>query len=143
MLRSIDQMWNANPMREVVPVDWAEIARALRTVWLRSLARPGKAIALGGRTQHQALAVGDRQLERGRPALVGPGRARQPAERRRRAATSGSRRRNGTSNPVYRTLKEMYLLASDWLLRARQSDRSWTMPSGSASISTSGSSSTP
>ena len=30
-LRSIDQMWNANPLREVVPVDWAEIARALRT----------------------------------------------------------------------------------------------------------------
>ena len=31
-LRSIDQMWNANPLREVVPIDWAEIARALRTV---------------------------------------------------------------------------------------------------------------
>src|SRR5215210_2399831 len=30
-LRSIDQMWNANPLREVVPIDWAEIARALRT----------------------------------------------------------------------------------------------------------------
>src|SRR4051794_17594539 len=28
-LRSIDQMWNANPLREVVPIDWAEIARAL------------------------------------------------------------------------------------------------------------------
>ena len=38
-LRSIDQMWNANPLREVVPIDWAEIARALRTVWLRSLAQ--------------------------------------------------------------------------------------------------------
>src|SRR5829696_988615 len=34
-LRSIDQMWNANPLREVVPIDWAEIARALRVVWLR------------------------------------------------------------------------------------------------------------
>ena len=27
-LRSIDQMWNANPLREVVPIDWAEIAQA-------------------------------------------------------------------------------------------------------------------
>ena len=45
LLRSIDQMWNANPMREVVPVDWAEIARALRTIWVRSLARPGPACA--------------------------------------------------------------------------------------------------
>jgi polyhydroxyalkanoate synthase len=30
VLRSIDQMWNANPLRDVVPVDWAEIAHALR-----------------------------------------------------------------------------------------------------------------
>src|SRR3954468_15021128 len=44
LLRSIDQMWNANPMREIVPVDWAEIARALRTVWMLSLARPGESL---------------------------------------------------------------------------------------------------
>ena len=48
LLRSIDQMWNANPMREIVPVDWAEIARALRTVWMLSLARPGREPASGG-----------------------------------------------------------------------------------------------
>ena len=51
-LRSIDQMWNANPLREVVPIDWAEIARALRTVWLRSLRKPetAKAVAEFNRT---------------------------------------------------------------------------------------------
>src|ERR687894_1013762 len=45
-LRSIDQMWNANPLRDVVPVDWAEIARALRIVWLRSLRKPDAALAV-------------------------------------------------------------------------------------------------
>ncbi len=45
MLRSIDQMWNANPLRDVVPVDWAEIARALRTIWLRSMRQPVNAIS--------------------------------------------------------------------------------------------------
>src|SRR4051794_16481337 len=45
-LRSIDQMWNANPLREVVPVDWGEIARALRIVWLRSLRKPTTALAV-------------------------------------------------------------------------------------------------
>src|SRR4028119_727893 len=45
-LRSIDQMWNANPLREVVPIDWAEIARALRTVWLRSLRKSETARAI-------------------------------------------------------------------------------------------------
>jgi len=44
LLRSIDQMWNANPFREIVPVDWAEIARSLRTVWMLSLARPGESL---------------------------------------------------------------------------------------------------
>lgn len=45
-LRSVDRMWNANPLREVVPVDWAEIARALRIVWLRSLRKPSAALAV-------------------------------------------------------------------------------------------------
>ena len=45
LLRSVDRMWNANPLRDVAPVDWAEVARALRTVWLRSLGRPGDAMA--------------------------------------------------------------------------------------------------
>ena len=47
LLGSIDQMWIANPLRKVVPVDWAEITRALRTVWLHSLRKPEKAMASG------------------------------------------------------------------------------------------------
>ena len=45
VLHSIDGMWNANPLREVVPVDWAEIVRSLRTVWVRSLSDPERAVA--------------------------------------------------------------------------------------------------
>src|SRR5271166_6031154 len=40
LLKWIDQMWNANPLHDVIPLDWAGIAWALRTVWLRSLNRP-------------------------------------------------------------------------------------------------------
>jgi polyhydroxyalkanoate synthase subunit PhaC len=32
VLSSVDRMWNANPLHEVIPVDWAEVVRALRTV---------------------------------------------------------------------------------------------------------------
>ena len=42
-LRSIAEMWNANPLHKVVPLDWAEIAGALRTVGMRSFARPATA----------------------------------------------------------------------------------------------------
>ena len=42
LLGSIDRAWNANPLNEVIPVDWAEVVRALRTVWLRRMADPGR-----------------------------------------------------------------------------------------------------
>src|SRR5215470_8111106 len=39
LLKSIEQMYNANPLHDVIPLDWAGIAWALRTVWLRSFTR--------------------------------------------------------------------------------------------------------
>ena len=40
------------------------------------------------------------------------------------------------TNPVYRTLKQIYLLASDWLLQQSDVETAWMRPSGSASTST-------
>src|SRR5829696_3068182 len=114
-LRSIDQMWNANPLREVVPIDWAEIARALRAVWLRSLREPETARAIAEFNTdlwRSALAVwheaGQRWLGLANTAPTqGPVSA---AADKRIAAPEWH------TNPVYRTLKEVYLLASNWLL---------------------------
>ena len=49
LLRSIDQMWNANPLRKVVPIDWAEItrARAHRLAALAAKAREGHGLGRG------------------------------------------------------------------------------------------------
>ncbi|WP_245444735.1 alpha/beta hydrolase [Microvirga sp. KLBC 81] len=114
-LRSIDRMWNANPLREVVPVDWAEIARALRIVWLRSLNKPTTALAVADLNQdlwRSALGVwqeaGQRWL-----GLAGSSSAGSPASTadKRFAAPEWH------ANPVYRTLQQIYLLASDWLLQ--------------------------
>src|ERR687883_654458 len=108
-LRSIDQMWNANPLREVVPIDWAEIARALRTVWLRSLRKPETAKAVVDfntdlwrsalQTWHEA---GQRWL-----GLASSTPTQGPV-------SAGADKRFAApewqANPVYRTLKEVYLL---------------------------------
>src|SRR5687767_482286 len=115
-LRSIDQMWNANPLREVVPIDWAEIARALRAVWLRSLREPETAKAIidfNTDLWRSALAVwheaGQRWLGLANTAPTqGPVSA---AADKRFAAPEWH------TNPVYRTLKEVYRLASDWLMK--------------------------
>jgi polyhydroxyalkanoate synthase len=98
ILRSVDQMWNANPMRDVVPVDWAEVARALRTVWLRSLSEPSTAMAAAAelnanlwRSALDAWNEAGRRWWDGTPA-TGPA----PAGG---GATSGSLRRSGTRTP--------------------------------------------
>ena len=114
-LRSIDQMWNANPLREVVPVDWAEIARALRIVWLRSLRKPSAALAVVDLNQdlwRSALEVwqeaGQRWL-----GIAGSSPAKGPSSA---AADKRFAAPEWHTNPAYRTLQQVYLLASDWLL---------------------------
>src|SRR5215213_1211455 len=115
-LRSIDQMWNANPLREVVPVDWAEIARALRIVWLRSLRKPGTALAVADLNQDLWRSAVDVWQEAGQHwlalASLSSTDGRAPATTDKRFAAP-----EWHTNPVYRTLKEVYLLASDWLMK--------------------------
>src|SRR3954467_2936548 len=120
-LRSIDQMWNANPLREVVPVDWAEIARALRTVWLRSLGKPGAVQAAAKLNQDLWRSALDAWQEAGQRWL---GAADSPPAKGPVAASADKRfaAPEWHTNPVYRTLKEIYLLASDWLLEQGDAD---------------------
>jgi polyhydroxyalkanoate synthase len=118
LLRTTEEALNANPLRKVVPVDWAEIARALRTVWLRSLSRPDKAMAaavdFNARMWQSAADIWNEAGQR----WLGLTRADAPP-----AAPAGDKRfaaPEWQGNPAYRTLKELYLLASDWLLRQAQ-----------------------
>jgi polyhydroxyalkanoate synthase subunit PhaC len=114
-LRSIDQMWNANPVREVIPLDWAEIARALRTVWLRSLSRPETAVSVT-EFNHDLWRSAVNVWQEAGQRWLGLEHASQekapasaPADKRFTAP-------EWHTNPAYRTLMEIYLLASDWLL---------------------------
>jgi len=117
LLGFIDQMWNANPLRKVVPIDWAEITRALRTVWLHSLRKPEKAMASGA----------DLTMTLWRSAMDTWGEAGQRwwgiagTDQSQGSATAPSDKRFAApewhNTPIYHTLKELYLLASDWLLK--------------------------
>ena len=115
ILRATEKALNANPLRQVIPVDWTEIARSLRTVWLRSLSRPDKAMAaaveFNMRTWQSTLETWN---EAGRRWL---GLARPDASADADAGDKRFAAPEWQSNPLYRTLKELYLLASDWLLR--------------------------
>jgi polyhydroxyalkanoate synthase len=116
MLRTLDQMWNANPFREIVPVDWAEVARALRTVWLRVLARPETPVAtaeLNASLWRSALEAWNEVGQRWWSGAAAAPPAGGGADKRFAAP-------EWHTNPAYRVLKEAYLLASDWLLKQGQ-----------------------
>lgn len=117
-VRALAEMWNANPLSKVVPVDWAEVAGALRTVWLRSLGRPEAArsvIELNLELWHSAMEVWQ---EAGQRLLGTADPAEAPAARvdKRFAAPEWN------SNPAFRFLKEAYLLSSVWLLNQGETD---------------------
>jgi len=113
LLHSIDQLWNANPLREVVPLDWAEIVQALRTVWLRSLADPAAALSslaeLNARAWQSAIETWSEAGKRWWGLASSEPAAGAPDKRFAAPEWQG--------NPAYGTLRDLYLLASDWLLR--------------------------
>jgi polyhydroxyalkanoate synthase subunit PhaC len=43
--RVAEDALNSNPLHQVIPVNWAEVVRALRTVWLYQFSRPENAAA--------------------------------------------------------------------------------------------------
>ncbi len=121
ILRTTEEALNANPLRQVIPVDWAEIARALRTVWLRSLTRPYKAMTAAVdfnlRLWQSALETWNEMGQRWLGLAPPDATQAQTAADKRFAAPEWQ------GNPAYRTLKSLYLLASDWLLgQSRDAD---------------------
>ena len=117
LLGYVDQMWNANPMRTVVPIDWAEITRALRTVWLLSLRKPKDALSSSlDLTTSLARTTIDVWKEASQRFL---GLADSNQSQKSAAPQSDKRfaAPEWQGNPIYRTMKELYLLASDWLLK--------------------------
>jgi polyhydroxyalkanoate synthase len=116
VLAQVDRMWNANPLHQLVPIDWAAIAHALRVVWLRSLAKPDRTMALVAEFNANVLRSAlDAWSEMIRPwwgmGAEAPPQANRAGDKRFAAA-------EWQDNPAFRLLKDFYLLASDFLLEA-------------------------
>jgi polyhydroxyalkanoate synthase len=117
MLRSLDRMWNANPFRQVIPVDWAEVAWALRTIGMRVATHPGRAFAAAATLQADLWrAAAEAWTETARRVFLGPAGATPGPSDKRFAAAAWQ------ANPGYRMLRDAYLLASDWLLKQAEAE---------------------
>jgi polyhydroxyalkanoate synthase subunit PhaC len=119
-LRVLNQMWNANPLSKVVPIDWAEVAGALRIVWLRSMTRPDALQSMIDLNLELWRSTLDIWQEAGR-RWIG---AAEPSGAEAAAGRSDKRfaAPEWQTNPGFRLLKEVYLLSSDWLLKQGEAE---------------------
>ena len=114
LLKSIEQMWNANPLHDVIPLDWGghRLGGAYGVVAQLEPAR--RAASVGGAERNGLRSALDIWNEAGQrwwgQASLDSAEASKGGDRRFAAP-------EWQDKPVYRALKEVYLLASDWPLK--------------------------
>lgn len=114
LLQTMEKLWNANPLQNVLPISWGEIARALQTLWMRELSDPARA------TQ-RAVEYNQRLFETTMEVWSDAtarfwGLPREEKEEEGKRPDKRFSEPEWENNPFYQTLKESYLLASEYLL---------------------------
>src|SRR5215216_5597254 len=120
LLSTLEKLWDANPLQNVLPINWVEITRALQTLWARELSDPAGAA--------QRVAEYNRRFFETTMEVWSDAAARfwgLPREEKEEEGRPDKRfsAPEWETNPYYQTLKESYLLASEYLLEeAEQTD---------------------
>src|SRR5918997_1247537 len=121
LLSTVEKLWDANPLQNVLPINWLEISRSLQTLWAREMSDPVRAA--------QRATEYNRRLFETTMEIWGDATARfwgLPQGEKEEEEGKPDKRFSAPeweSNPYYQTLKESYLLASEYLLNeAEESD---------------------
>jgi len=118
LMSAMQKAWEANPVSSVIPIDWIEITRALQTLWMREMSDPVRATQVAAdynrRFVQASMEVWQDAAYRfwglPRPQEEGGQSEQMEGDKRFSAPEWGQ-------NPYYETLKQLYLLASDYLLQ--------------------------
>ncbi|MDQ3942969.1 MAG: class I poly(R)-hydroxyalkanoic acid synthase, partial [Actinomycetota bacterium] len=115
LLSTVEKLWDANPLQNVLPINWLEIARSLQTLWAREMSDPVRAT--------QRATEYNRRLFETTMEIWGDAAARfwgLPGQEKEEEEGKKPDKRftdpEWENNPYYQTLKESYLLASEYLL---------------------------
>jgi polyhydroxyalkanoate synthase len=115
LLSTLEKLWDANPLQNVLPINWLEIARSLQTLWAREMSDPVRAT--------QRATEYNRRLFETTMEIWGDAAARfwgLPEQEKEEEEGKKPDKRftdpEWENNPYYQTLKESYLLASEYLL---------------------------
>src|ERR687894_656593 len=113
LLATVEQLWDANPLQNVLPINWVEITRSLQTLWAREMSDPvraaQRAVEYNQRLFQTTMEIWSDSAAR----FWGLPRQEKEEEGRPDKRFSDPEWEN---NPFYQTLKESYLLASEYLL---------------------------
>ena len=113
LLATVEQLWDANPLQNVLPINWVEITRSLQTLWAREMSDPvraaQRAVEYNQRLFQTTMEIWSDSAAR----FWGLPRQEKEEESRPDKRFSDPEWEN---NPFYQTLKESYLLASEYLL---------------------------
>jgi polyhydroxyalkanoate synthase subunit PhaC len=111
----IDRLWEANPLRTVVPIDFGEILSIFQRVWLDSLRNPTRLLGLYSNFVQQYTQVMTTSafklwgLDKGSKPVIEP----EPGDKRFSAP-------DWQQNAVFDALKQSYLLIATTWLRAAE-----------------------
>ena len=117
ILATVDRMWRANPLQDVLPINWAEISRALQTLWLREMSDPQRAMQITTEYNTRLMAA---TMEAWNTTVARTWGLPLPEQKKQVEPGKGDKRfsaQEWDDNPYYQTLKQMYLLASEYLLK--------------------------
>jgi polyhydroxyalkanoate synthase len=120
LLSALSEMWDANPLRNVIPLDWAEIARALQTLWMREMSNPVRAAQVATEYNRRLFETTMNVWTEAAFRFWG---LQQEEEEEKGNSDPRFSAAEWETNPFYAMLKETYSLASEYLLReARETD---------------------
>src|SRR5918995_231745 len=113
MLQVVEQLWNANPLQNVLPINWVEITRALQTLWAREMSDPAAAAQRAAEYNRRFFETTMEVWSDATARFWGLPQQEKEEEKRPDKRFAGPEWEN---NPFYQTLKESYLPASEYLL---------------------------
>lgn len=116
ILSSLEQLWSNNPMQDVLPIDWAEISQALRTLWMREAADPSRAFMRAAQFNTRLANATIDTWQDAASRFWGVSRGGDEEEDERRP-DKRFKAPEWETNPFYATLRQTYELASEYLLR--------------------------
>ncbi|HEV2743662.1 MAG TPA: hypothetical protein VGV91_10935, partial [Rubrobacter sp.] len=113
LLSAIIAISDANPMGNIIPLDWAEITRALQTLWMREMSNPQRAMQVTMEHNQRLFETTMNVWTEAASRFWGMPRQEEEEDGKSDPRFSSEA---WESNPYYKLTKETYFLATEYLL---------------------------